>query len=357
MNADAIIECVPNFSEGMDEEKVRAIVASMNVEGVRLLDWSRDEAHNRSVVTIAGAQEAVVEAAIRAVGKAAQLIDLTRQSGVHPRIGAADVVPFVPVSGISLAECAMLARQAGLQIWRRFGVPVYFYGAAAARPDRVQLEDVRRGQFEGLRDAAVKDAMRRPDVGGPELHPKAGASAVGARSFLIAYNLYIGQPGEPGQAGVAGAGPAAPIAEIVSVGEGAMAVGRRSRGKRESIRTLDGGLLPMQPDIAAARAIARDLRASNGGLNGVKALGLIANGRAQISMNITDYRVTPMKQVYAAVKELATRHGVQITDGELIGLIPEGAFEPDSDWVRQTREFDPEAKVLERRLHVPLAWP
>jgi len=353
MNADAIIECVPNFSEGMDEEKVRAIVASMNVDGVRLLDWSRDEAHNRSVVTIAGAPEAVVEAAIRSVGKAAQLIDLTRQSGVHPRIGAADVVPFVPVSGISLAECAMLARQAGLQIWRRFGVPVYFYGAAAARPDRVQLEDVRRGQFEGLRDAAVKDAMRRPDVGGPELHPKAGASAVGARSFLIAYNLYIGKAGEPGELGQT------PVSAVVesAAAEGSVALGRRSRGKRESIRTLDGGLLPMQPDIAAARAIARDLRASNGGLNGVKALGLIANGRAQISMNITDYRMTPMKQVYAAVKELATRHGVQITDGELIGLIPEGAFEPDSDWVRQTREFDPEAKVLERRLHVPLAWP
>jgi glutamate formiminotransferase len=352
MYADAIIECVPNFSEGMDAEKVEAIVRSMNVEGVRLLDWSRDEAHNRSVVTIAGAPEAVVEAAIRSVGKAAQLIDLTRQSGVHPRIGAADVVPFVPVSGISLAECAMLARQAGLQIWRRFGVPVYFYGAAAARPDRVQLEDVRRGQFEGLREAALKDAMRRPDIGGPELHAQAGASAVGARSFLIAYNLYIGRPGETVEEPTVGSS----VSAAGVAGEG-IAVGRRSRGRREAVRTLDGGLLPMQPDIAAARAIARDLRASNGGLNGVKALGLIANGRAQISMNITDYRVTPMKQVYAAVKELATRHGVQITEGELIGLIPEGAFEPDSDWVRQTREFDPEAKVLERRLHLPLAWP
>src|SRR6202048_4237134 len=133
-------------------------VAAMQVEGVRLLDWSLDTAHNRSVVTIAGSPAAVVEAAVLAVGKAAQLIDLTRQTGVHPRIGAADVVPFVPVTGISLAECAMLARQAGLQMWRRFGVPVYFYGAAAARPDRVLLEDVRRGQFEGLRDAARRDA-------------------------------------------------------------------------------------------------------------------------------------------------------------------------------------------------------
>jgi glutamate formiminotransferase len=196
MNTDAIIECVPNFSEGSDGEKVREIIGAMKVDGVQLLDWSMDAAHNRSVVTIAGAPDAVVEAAVRAVGKAAQLIDLTRQSGVHPRIGAADVVPFVPVSGISLAECAMLARQAGLQIWRRYGVPVYFYGAAAARPDRVQLEDVRRGQFEGLREASLRDAARRPDVGGPELHPVAGASAVGARSFLIAYNLYIQQPSE-----------------------------------------------------------------------------------------------------------------------------------------------------------------
>jgi len=291
----------------------------MNVDGVRLLDWSLDTAHNRSVVTIAGPPEAVVEAAIRSVGAAAKGIDLTQQSGVHPRIGAADVVPFVPVSGISLADCAMLARQAGLQIWRRYGVPVYFYGAAATRPDRVQLEDVRRGQFEGLREAALRDAARRPDVGGPELHPKAGASAVGARSFLIAYNLYIQQESDP------------------------------TGG--------NGAALPLQPEIAAARAIARDLRASTGGLQGVKALGLMANGRAQISMNITDYRVTPMHHVYATVKELARRHKVTIAEGELIGLIPEAAFEPDSDWVRQTTGLDPESKVLERRLHAPMVWP
>ncbi len=154
MNSEAIIECVPNFSEGTDLNKVTQIVAAMQVDGVRLLDWSLDKAHNRSVVTIAGSSSGIVEAAVRAAGKAAELIDLTAQSGVHPRIGAADVIPFIPVSGASLAECAVLARQAGLLIWRRYGVPVYFYGAAAARPDRVQLEDVRRGQFEGLRDAA-----------------------------------------------------------------------------------------------------------------------------------------------------------------------------------------------------------
>jgi len=304
MNPEAIIECVPNFSEGKDSAKVRQIIAAMQVEGAHLLDWSLDGAHNRSVVTIAGPAEAVVESAVRATGKAAELIDLTGQSGVHPRIGAADVIPFIPVSGASLAECAVLARQAGLLIWRRYGVPVYFYGAAAARPDRVQLEDVRRGQFEGLREAVRRDSPRRPDVGGPDLHETAGASAVGARSFLIAYNVHL-----------------------------------------------------HQGEISAARAIARDIRASNGGLHGVKAIGVIANGRAQVSMNITDFRVTPMHHVYKTVQHLAQRHGVLLEDSELIGLIPQDAYEPDSEWVRQITGFDPELKVLERRLNSPIEWP
>src|SRR5258707_6893439 len=272
MNPEAIIECVPNFSEGTDAAKVTQIVAAMQVEGVPLLAWSTAEAHNRSVATIAGTPNGVVEAAVRAAGKAAELIDLTKQKGVHPRIGAADVIPFIPVSGASLAECAVLARQAGLLIWRRFGIPVYFYGAAAARPDRVQLEDVRRGQFEGLRDAARRDAARRPDIGGPERHETAGANAVGARSFLIAYNIHL-------------------------------------KGT----------------DIAAARAIARDIRAANGGLHGVKAIGFVSNGRAQDSMNITDFTLTPMRHVYATIHDLAQRHGVLIDDAKLIGLIPEAA--------------------------------
>jgi glutamate formiminotransferase len=304
MNPEAIIECVPNFSEGTDAAKVSQIVAAMQVEGVRLLDWSLDNAHNRSVVTIAGTPTGVVEAAVRAAGKAAELIDLTKQNGVHPRIGAADVIPFIPVSGASLAECALLARQAGLLIWRRYGVPVYFYGAAAARPDRVQLEDVRKGQFEGLRDAARRDAARRPDIGGPELHETAGASAVGARSFLIAYNVHL-----------------------------------------------------REPDISAARAIARDIRAANGGLHGVKAIGVLANGRAQVSMNVTDFHLTPMRHVHATIQHLAQRHGVLIDDAELIGLIPQAAYEPDSEWVRQITGFDPDGKVLERKLHAPIAWP
>lgn len=301
---EPLIECVPNFSEGADARRVEAIVASMRVDGVHLLDWSMDPDHNRSVVTIAGTPAAVVEAAVRAAGRAAESIDLTRQQGVHPRIGAADVIPFVPVKGIKLEQCVMLARQAGLEIWRRFGVPVYFYEAAAARPDRVNLEDVRRGQFEGLRDAVEKDPSRRPDLGGPVLHPTAGASAVGARKFLVAYNIYF-----------------------------------------------DSG------DVAAARAIAKEVRAASGGLKGVKAMGVMAQGRAQLSMNITDFELTPISEVHRTVASLASRHKIPLAEGEVIGLIPEAACERESPWMRQLIGFDEETKVLERRLKRPLAWP
>ena len=299
-----VVECVPNFSEGRDARRVEAIVAAMRVEGVRLLDWSMDADHNRSVVTIAGEPGAVVEAAIRGAGKAVELIDLTRQEGVHPRIGAADVIPFVPVSGIKLEQCVLLARQAGLEIWRRYGVPVYFYESAAARPDRANLEDVRRGQFEGLRDAVGKEAASRPDLGGPGLHPTAGACAVGARKFLVAYNIYFGSS-----------------------------------------------------DVSIVRAVAREIRAASGGLKGVKAMGVMAHGRAQLSMNITDFKATPISQVYSAIAKLAHRHKVALAEGEVIGLIPEAACERESDWMRQLRGFDPETKILERRLASPLAWP
>ncbi len=300
----AVVECVPNFSEGEDSSRVEAIVNAMRVEGVKLLDWSMDADHNRSVVTIAGEPAAVLESAVRGVGKAAELIDLTRQAGVHPRIGAADVIPFVPVAGVKLEQCVLLARQAGEEIWRRFGVPVYFYEAAASRPDRVNLEDVRRGQFEGLRAAVLNDAARRPDVGGPDMHPRAGACAVGARKFLVAYNIYFDSP-----------------------------------------------------DVAAVRAIAREIRAASGGLRGVKALGLLVQGRAQLSMNITDFHATPLSRVYGVVSELAARHRLVMAAGEVIGLIPEAACERESEWMRQLAEFDPQAKILENRLNNPLAWP
>lgn len=301
---DAVVECVPNFSEGRDARRVEAIVAAMRVEGVRLLDWTLDADHNRSVVTIAGAPAAVLESAVRGVGKAAEVIDLTRQEGSHPRIGAADVVPFVPVSGIKLEQCVMLARQAGLEIWRRFGVPVYYYEAAASRPDRASLEDVRRGQFEGLRDAVRKEAARRPDLGGPSLHPTAGACAVGARKFLVTYNVYFDST-----------------------------------------------------DISVVRSIAREVRAAFGGLHGVKALGVMAHGRAQLTMNISDFKATPLPQVYSTVSRLSLRHKTVPIEGEVVGLIPEEACERESEWMRQLVEFDDQTKVLERRLAAPLAWP
>jgi glutamate formiminotransferase len=302
--SEPVVECVPNFSEGKDLRRVEAIVAAMRVDGVHLLDWSMDASHNRSVVTVAGPPTAVVESAVRGVGKAIELIDLTRQEGAHPRIGAADVIPFVPISGIKLEQCAMLARQAGLEIWRRFNVPVFFYEAAAARPDRANLEEVRRGQFEGLREVVGKDSSRRPDLGGPNLHPTAGACAVGARKFLVAYNIYFDST-----------------------------------------------------DVAMARAVAREIRAASGGLKGVKAMGVLAHGRAQLSMNITDFTVTPISQVFRVASELAARYKAVPIEGEVIGLLPEAACERKSEWMRQLSEFDAETKILERRLDSPLHWP
>jgi glutamate formiminotransferase len=299
-----IVACVPNFSEGVDEACVKAIVSAMRVDGVRLLDWTMDSDHNRSVITIAGPPAAVLESAIRGVGQAAKSIDLTRQTGVHPRIGAADVIPFVPVSKVSLDQCAVLARQAGAEIWRRFGIPVYFYEAAAARPDRANLEDVRRGQFEQLREAARKEPKRRPDIGGLGLHPTAGACAVGARKFLVAYNIYFDST-----------------------------------------------------DVSLVRAIAKELRAAGGGLKGVKALGVMAHGRAQLTMNITDLQATPVSAVFAQVCKIADRHQAEPGEAEIIGLLPQIAYEQESPWMRLLQGFDPATKVLERRLEAPQDWP
>lgn len=300
---NAILECVPNFSEGIHPEVVRKIVRAMQMESVSLLDYSLDPDHNRSVVTIAGAPDAILESVLRGVGMAVECIDLTSQKGVHPRIGAADVIPLVPIRGISLPECAVLAHQLGQEIWKRHHVPVYFYEAAALRPDRRLLEDVRNGQFEGLRKQVQQDAGRRPDVGGPSLHPTAGASAVGARQLLIACNVYL------------------------------------STG-----------------NVGVARSIAREIRASNGGLAGLKAMGVLVRGRAQVSMNITDFRATPIRSVYAAVKDAAAKFDVQPEMIELIGLIPEAAVEPESEWLQLATNFSA-ARTLERRLELPLVWP
>ncbi len=189
-----LVECVPNFSEGRDKSKVDAIVEAMKLDGVYLLDREMDADHNRCVITLAGEREAVQEAAIRGVGKAAELIDLNQHQGAHPRLGAADVVPFIPIEGVTLDDCVVMARHVGAEIWRRYQVPVYLYEAAATSPERQNLEKIRRGQFEGIRDEIANNPARKPDFGEARLHPTAGAVVVGARKFLIAYNIFLNTP-------------------------------------------------------------------------------------------------------------------------------------------------------------------
>ncbi len=294
-----LIECVPNFSEGRDREKVTALVdAARSAAGVVMLDQEMDADHNRSVLTFAGPPEAVSEAAIRAVGKAVELIDLNKHSGVHPRIGAADVVPFVPIEGVTIEECVRIAERAGEEIWRRFQVPVYFYEAAARRPDRVNLENIRRGQFEGLREEVGSNAERAPDVGEARLHPTAGATVLGARKFLIAYNINLGTP-----------------------------------------------------DVEIAKRIAKAIRFSSGGFRYVKAMGVPLSSRnlAQVSMNLTDFEQTPVHRVFEAVRVEAERYGVPVVGSEIIGLIPKKALEMTAEFYLRAENFRPEI-VLENRL-------
>ena len=297
--ARKLVECVPNFSEGRDAEKVNALAEAVrSVPAVVFLDQELDADHNRSVLTFAGPPEAVSEAALRAVGKAVELIDLNFHTGVHPRIGAADVVPFVPVEGVTLEECARLAERVGEEIWRRFEVPVYFYEAAARRPDRVNLENIRRGQFEGLREEVLTDPERAPDVGEPRLHPTAGAIVVGARKFLIAYNINLNTP-----------------------------------------------------DVEVAKAIARAVRFSSGGFRYVKAMGVPLSSRnmVQVSMNLTDFEQTPVHRVLEAVRVEAERYGVSVVGSEIVGLIPRKALEMAAEYYLRCDNFHPEM-VLENRL-------
>ena len=294
-----LIECVPNFSEGRDLTKVDALVEAMSaVPGVWVIDRTSDADHNRSVITLVGKPEAVAEAAIRAAGKAAELIDLTQHSGVHPRIGATDVIPFIPLEGISMDECVALARHVGQELWKRYRIPVYFYEAAATRPERVNLENIRRGQFEGLREAALRDPDRSPDVGEPRLHPTAGATAVGARKLLIAYNIY-----------------------------------------------LDTN------DVSIAKEIARAIRSSSGGLRHVKAIGLEieSRGLAQVSVNLTDFGETPLYRVFEMVKREAQHRGCAVVGSEIIGLIPRKAIELWGEYDLQLENFSP-AAILENRI-------
>ena len=300
-----LVECVPNFSEGRDPATVDAIVAALcSVPGVALLDREMDADHNRSVITIVGPSDAVAEAALRGVGKAAELIDLTRHQGAHPRIGAADVVPFVPIEGVTLEDCVALARRVGEQIWKRFGIPVFLYEEAATRPERQNLENIRRGQFEALRQEIASDPGRAPDFGEPRLHPTAGATVVGARKFLIAYNI-----------------------------------------------NLD------TPDLSVAKQVAKAVRFSGGGLRYVKAMGvdLKARNLAQVSMNLTDFERTPIPRAFEMVKTEAARYGASIVGSEIVGLVPKRALEDAADFYLQLENFDPRHQILENRLAAVLA--
>lgn len=296
----ALVECVANFSEGRRQDVIDAIVQAVGgVAGTAVLDVHTDADHNRSVVTFAGEPESVLESAYAGIATAARLIDLDEHQGQHPRIGAADVVPFVPLSGITLEECAALARQLGERVGRELQIPVYLYEAAATRADRVNLADVRRGEYEGLRDAILNDPDRAPDYG-PSRLGKAGATAIGARLPLIAYNVYLNTS-----------------------------------------------------DVEIARKIAASIRYSGGGLAHVKALGLLVNGRAQVSMNLTDYTRTPVARVLEMIRSEAARYGVAVVSSELVGLIPQAALIEAARWYLQLDDFSAD-QILEERLRARL---
>src|SRR5271166_6200462 len=299
-----LIESVPNFSEGRDPSKVDAIVNAMSsVPGVYVLDREMDADHNRCVITLAGEPEAVGEAAILGTGKALELIDMNVHTGAHPRVGATDVVPFIPIEGATLEDCVALARRVGNEIWKRYRIPIFFYEAAATRPDRVNLENVRRGQYEGLREELKKNHDRQPDVGEPKLHPTAGVTVVGARKFLIAYNVNLNTP-----------------------------------------------------DVGIANKIAKAIRFSSGGLRYVKSMGveLKARNLAQVSINLTDFEQTPMHRVYEMVKREAERYGAVPVGSEIVGLIPKKAIEMAADYFLQLENFSP-AQVFENKLAAVLS--
>ena len=291
-----LVECVPNFSEGRDKAKVDAIVEAMKLDGVYMLDREMDADHNRCVITLVGEREPIQEAAIRGVGKAAELIDLNVHQGAHPRMGAADVVPFVPIEGVTIEDCVAMARHVGEQIWNRYQIPVYLYEAAATTPERQNLENIRRGQFEGIRAEIAANPARKPDFGDPRVHPTAGATVVGARKFLIAYNVFLNTP-----------------------------------------------------DVEIAKKVAKAVRFSTGGMRFVKGAGFLVRGLAQVSMNLTDFEQTPIHRVFELVKREAARYGVTPVSSEIVGLIPKKALEQAAEWFLQVEHFD-SSLILENRL-------
>ena len=298
--APEIVECVPNFSEGRRPEVIDAIVAAARAAApVKVLDREMDANHNRAVLTFAGTIAAVEKAAFACVAAARERIDLNGHQGEHPRMGATDVLPFVPVRGASMEACVALARRVGRRIGEELAIPVFFYEEAATRPERRNLADVRAGQFEGLRELIGKDPARAPDFGPPRIHPTAGAIAVGARFFLVAYNVNL-----------------------------------------------------KSADVKLAKSIAKQIREKDGGLKCVKALGFELADRklAQVSMNLTNYTVTSIERAYVEIERLATAAGVEILESELVGLAPRAAL-PDGLAQRvKLAGFDPAKQVLEELL-------
>jgi len=293
------VECVPNFSEGRRKEVVDKIVYSIrSVPGIKVLDVEMDPDHNRSVVTFTGSKETIQEGAFRGARAATELIDLNKHKGQHPRMGALDVLPFIPISGVTLQDCVEIAEKVGSKIARELKIPVYLYEAAARKPERKNLENVRRGEFEGLREAILRDESRFPDFGQRALHPTAGATAVGARMPLIAFNINLSTK-----------------------------------------------------DIGVAKSIAKKIRASGGGLPCVKALGFVLEkkGMVQISMNLTDHTVTPISKVYEAIEKEADAADVEIAEGEIIGLIPLDAVCDVASRFLKISSFTSN-QVLERRI-------
>jgi len=291
-----LVECVPNFSEGRRADVVEAILASIRrVPGACVLDWSSDPDHNRSVVTMAGSPGAIEQAAFSAVECAAARIDLALQRGVHARIGAADVVPFVPLADFPMEDCIQLARRLGRRIGEELGLPVYLYAQAAARPERNDLSVIRKGQYEELAGTIGSDPARRPDFGPARIGP-AGATAVGARGPLVAFNVYLDTS-----------------------------------------------------DVEIARTIARRIRTSSGGLPELKALGLPVAGQAQVSMNLTDYTRTSLKAAFAAVRAEAETLGARVDRSEIIGLLPRNAMLGIDPAALRLENYSGE-KILERRL-------
>jgi len=293
-----IVECVPNFSEGRRKEVIEEIVASISaVRGVCVLDIHSDPDHNRSVVTFIGEPEAVEEAAYRGIETAARLIDMDLHRGEHPRMGACDVVPFVPIKGVKMQDCVEMARRLGERVGRELAIPVYLYEEAATRQERRDLSYIRRGEYEGIKAEIETNPEREPDFG-PSKLGKAGAIAIGARKPLIAFNVYLSTD-----------------------------------------------------DVGIAKAIARAVRHSGGGLRYVKALGLSVGGKAQVSMNLTDYRRTPIHRVMEMIRSEAARYGVSVTRSEVVGLIPNDALIETARFYLQLEGFSQE-QILENRLTI-----